>query len=81
MERYQLPVYALAYRTTQNRADAEDIAQEVFVRVYRSLKTFRRASSLKTWLFQITTNLLIDQLRKAQPPVELFLLQPRIKRR
>lgn len=64
VERYHLPVYHLAYRMTQNRADAEDIAQEVFVRAYRSLKTFRRASSLKTWLFQIAINLSIDHQRR-----------------
>lgn len=64
VERYHLPVYHLAYRMTQNRADAEDLAQEVFVRAYRSLKGFRRASSLKTWLFQITINLSIDRQRR-----------------
>lgn len=64
VERYHLPVYHLAYRMTQNRADAEDLAQEVFVRAYRSLKGFRRASSLKTWLFQITINLSIDHQRR-----------------
>ena len=64
VERYHLPVYHLAYRMTQNRADAEDIAQEVFVRAYRSLKGFRRASSLKTWLFKIVINLSIDHQRR-----------------
>jgi len=48
VDRYHLPVYHLAYRLTQDRAEAEDLAQEVFIRAYRSLQGFRRASSLKT---------------------------------
>lgn len=72
IERYHLPVYHLAYRMTQNRADAEDITQEVFVKAYRSLHGFHRASSLKTWLFRIAMNLVIDQRRKAQLPADLF---------
>ncbi len=72
VEHYQRPVYDLAYRMTQNRADAEDLTQEVFVKAYRSLHHFHRASSLKTWLFRIAMNLAIDQRRKAQPPLFLF---------
>jgi RNA polymerase sigma-70 factor, ECF subfamily len=53
MERYHRPVYQFAYRLTGDRDAAEDLAQEVFVRAYRGLSGFRRASSLKTWLFRI----------------------------
>lgn len=74
VERYQIPVYRLAYRMTGNRADAEDIAQEAFVRAFRSLPGFRRASSLKTWLFRIAINLALDHRRRhdaaGQPTLE-----------
>jgi len=73
VERYHLPVYHLVYRLTHQRGDAEDLAQEVFLRAYRSLRSFRRASSLKTWLFQIAINLWRDHRRKARPPLELPL--------
>ncbi len=71
VERYHLPVFHLAYRMIQDRDDAEDLTQEVFVKAYRSLSQFRRASSLKTWLFRITMNLAIDQHRKVKPPAAL----------
>lgn len=61
MERYHRPVYQFAYRLTGHRATAEDIAQEVFVRAYRGLRGFRRASSLKTWLFRIAIRVAGEQ--------------------
>jgi len=61
MERYHRPVYQFAYRLTQNRATAEDVAQEVFVRAYRGLSGFRRASSLQTWLLRIAIRVASDQ--------------------
>jgi RNA polymerase sigma-70 factor (ECF subfamily) len=70
VDRYHLPVFHLAYRLTGNRADAEDLTQEVFVRAYRSLADFRRASSLKTWLFRIATNLWHDTWRRRRPVPE-----------
>lgn len=71
VERYHLPVYQFAYRLTQDRADAEDLSQEVFLRAYRSLSGFHRASSLKTWLFQIALNLWRDGRRKPRESVEM----------
>jgi RNA polymerase sigma-70 factor (ECF subfamily) len=68
VERYHLPLYRLAYRLAQERAAAEDLTQEVFLRAYRALGGFRRASSLKTWLFQIALNCWRDGRRKAPPP-------------
>jgi RNA polymerase sigma-70 factor (ECF subfamily) len=75
VERHQRPVYSLIYRMTRNTADAEELAQEVFVRAYRSLRDFRRASGLKTWLFRIAINLSIDHLRRARRAPE-FLPPP-----
>ena len=56
-------VYRLAYRLTGNKYDAEDLTQEVFVRVFRSLENFK-PGTLDGWLHRITTNLFLDQARR-----------------
>lgn len=56
VERYSADVGALANRLLGWPGDVEDVTQEVFLAVYRSLKRFRRECSLRTWLFTITTN-------------------------
>jgi RNA polymerase sigma-70 factor (ECF subfamily) len=49
---------------TGNPEDAEDLAQETFIRVYTHLRAFRGGSSLKTWILKIATNLALDQMRR-----------------
>jgi RNA polymerase sigma-70 factor (ECF subfamily) len=56
-------VYRLAYRLTGNPHDAEDLTQEVFVRVFRSLSTYQ-PGTFEGWLHRITTNLFLDQARR-----------------
>ncbi len=56
-------VYRLAYRLTGNRHDAEDLTQEVFVRVFRSLSTYS-PGTFEGWLHRITTNLFLDGARR-----------------
>ncbi|RPF27646.1 RNA polymerase sigma factor SigE [Georgenia muralis] len=56
-------VYRLAYRLTGNRADAEDLTQETFVRVFRSLHSYQ-PGNFDGWLHRITTNLFLDQARR-----------------
>jgi RNA polymerase sigma-70 factor (ECF subfamily) len=58
-------VYRLAYRLTGNPHDAEDLTQEVFVRVFRRLSTYR-PGTLEGWIHRITTNLFLDQARRRQ---------------
>ncbi len=58
-------VYRLAYRLTGNKHDAEDLTQEVFVRVFRSLNTYT-PGTFQGWLHRITTNLFLDQARRKQ---------------
>lgn len=58
-------VYRLAYRLTGNRQDAEDLTQDVFVRVFRSIHTFQ-PGTLEGWLHRITTNLFLDGARRRQ---------------
>jgi RNA polymerase sigma factor (sigma-70 family) len=58
-------VYRLAYRLTGNKHDAEDLTQEVFVRVFRSLAQYT-PGNFEGWLHRITTNLFLDQARRRQ---------------
>ena len=58
-------VYRLAYRLTGNRPDAEDLTQEVFVRVFRSLASYQ-PGTFEGWLHRITTNLFLDHARRKQ---------------
>ncbi|AIG64349.1 RNA polymerase sigma factor SigE [Corynebacterium atypicum] len=55
-------VYRLAYRLSGNKHDAEDLTQETFMRVFRSLKSYR-AGAFRGWLHRITTNLFLDMVR------------------
>lgn len=61
--RYQNRVFNLAYRLLGDYEEAKDMAQEAFVRAYRSLKSFREESSFYTWLYRIVTNLCKNKLR------------------
>lgn len=58
-------VYGLAYRLTGNQQDAEDLTQETFMRVFRSLKSYR-PGTFEGWLHRITTNLFLDMVRHRQ---------------
>jgi RNA polymerase sigma-70 factor (ECF subfamily) len=54
--RYQQPVYNLVYRLLSDPADANDVVQEVFLKVFRNIGLFRSQSSLKTWIYRIAVN-------------------------
>ena len=58
-------VYRLAYRLSGNRADAEDLTQETFVRVFKSLAEYT-PGTFEGWLHRITTNLFLDMVRRRQ---------------
>jgi len=64
VERYKKKVYYLALDMAGNAVDAEDISQEVFLKVFRSFETFNRGAKLGSWLYRITYNACIDHLRK-----------------
>jgi RNA polymerase sigma-70 factor, ECF subfamily len=63
VERYQNSLLNYAHRYTGDRAAAEDISQEVFLRVFKAAKDYQPLSSFKTWLFKIATNLCLNELR------------------
>lgn len=64
---YQDRVYSLSLRLTGSAQDAEDLAQEVFVKAYRYISTFRSDSDFGTWLHRIAVNTWLNQRRKIQP--------------
>ena len=64
--RYKAKIYNYVYRMTGSSEDAEDLTQEVFIRMYTSIDSFRGQSSLNTWLFRIAGNLCIDRFRRAK---------------
>lgn len=68
IDKYKNLVFNLAYRMTCNLQDAEDISQEVFIRVYKSLSNFNPRYKFSTWLYQMTLNLCRDRFRKGKIP-------------
>ena len=64
VERHQSKVFSIIYGIVRSRNDAEDISQQVFTKVYFSIKNFDLRSSLLTWIYKITVNECYDYLRK-----------------
>src|SRR5437867_4070729 len=64
VEAHRRSVYRLAYRLLGNHADADDLAQDAFLRVYRSLGHFRGESSFRTWITRIVLNLAADRRKE-----------------
>lgn len=60
-----VPVFTVAYRITKNREDAEDVMQEVFIKLF-TFPVEERIKNIRAWLFRITHNLAIDKLRKSR---------------
>src|SRR5579862_3577213 len=61
--KYHRPMIAFMYRMCRNQALAEELAQEVFLRVYRSRKTYAAEAKFTTWLYRIATNLAVNHAR------------------
>ncbi len=64
IKRYLKPIYSFVYKNVGDSAATEDITQEVFVKMWKNLKKFKRGSSFKSWIFTIAKNTAIDFLRK-----------------
>ncbi len=67
VRRWQSPLINLAYRFCRDRGRAEEMAQEAFLRAYRSLSAWRKDAVFSTWLFALATNLYCTELRRIPP--------------
>ena len=63
LQRYRIPLVNFLYRMVRDSAQAEDLAQEVFLRVYRARKDYAPSAKFTTWLFRIATNLALNSIR------------------
>lgn len=75
---YEKPIFNYILRMVRDRADAEDLTQEVFVKIYQGLSDFRGDAKLSTWIYRVATNLCLDhfkkksfQLKKKTAPLEI----------
>ena len=75
VEQYQDLVYNTALGIVQNESDAEDVAQEVFIQVYRSIGSFKSEAKLSTWIYRITTTRALDLLRARKSKKRFGLLK------
>jgi RNA polymerase sigma-70 factor (ECF subfamily) len=64
VDKYKQPVSNMAYRMLRDATEAEDLAQNVFVQVYRSASRYRASSKFSTWLFTIARNLCLNEIRR-----------------
>src|SRR5258705_38067 len=64
VRRYERPVFALLFRMVRDRALAEDLAQETFIKVLNGLKSYRAEFKFSSWIFKVANNAAIDHLRK-----------------
>ena len=67
VERYQRDVYRLCYRYVNNHQDADDMAQETFLRAYRAIRAFRGDSAFATWLYRIAVNTCLNFRASRKP--------------
>lgn len=70
VERHRRSVYLLCYRFVSNHEDASDLSQDVFLRAYRGLRSFRGQSSLATWLYRIGVNVCLNRVSAKKLPSE-----------
>jgi len=67
VEKFRRPLVSFMYRMAHNQAVAEELAQEVFLRVYRSRHTYAADAKFTTWLYRIATNLAVNYARDSKP--------------
>lgn len=79
VQKYRRPMISFMYRMARNTAAAEDLAQEVFLRVYRSKASYEASAKFTTWLYRIATNLAVNHARDTRherPEVQVSLDEP-----
>src|SRR5215217_5489123 len=73
IRRYQERIYATVYHMTSNHEDANDLAQEAFIKAFRALKSFKGGSSFYTWVYRIAVNKTINFLKQRKNKSQLSL--------
>jgi RNA polymerase sigma factor RpoE len=73
VRRYQERIYATVYHMTSNHEDANDLAQETFIKAFRALKSFKGDSSFYTWIYRIAVNKTINFLKQRKNRVQMSL--------
>jgi RNA polymerase sigma-70 factor (ECF subfamily) len=73
VQRYEKRVFNFAYRMAGNYDDANDVAQEAFIRVFNSISTFRGDANFTTWLYRIVTNVYLDERKKQKAHLQSSL--------
>jgi RNA polymerase sigma-70 factor, ECF subfamily len=79
VQKYRRPMVSFMYRMARNAAAAEDLAQEVFLRVYRSRETYEASAKFTTWLYRIATNLAVNHARDTRherPEMQVSIDEP-----
>ena len=79
VQKYRRPMVSFMFRMARNAAAAEDLAQEVFLRVYRSRETYEASAKFTTWLYRIATNLAVNHARDTRherPEAQVSLDEP-----
>lgn len=79
VQKYRRPMVSFMFRMARNAAAAEDLAQEVFLRVYRSRENYEASAKFTTWLYRIATNLAVNHARDTRherPEVQVSLDEP-----
>ena len=67
VERHKAMVFTISLRITEQREDAEEVAQDVFLKMYQALNTFKGSSKFSTWLYSIAYNMAVSHVRKSRP--------------
>jgi RNA polymerase sigma factor (sigma-70 family) len=73
VRRYQERIYGTIYHMTSNHEDANDLAQESFIKAYHALKSFKGGSSFYTWLYRIAVNKTINHLKQRKNRIQMSL--------
>ena len=73
VQRYQERIYATVYHMTSNHEDANDLAQDSFIKAFQALKSFKGGSSFYTWLYRIAVNKTINFLKQRKNRIHMSL--------
>ena len=75
---YEKDIYNIAYRMFGNSQDAEDIAQEVCIKIYNKIRLYNKKSRFYTWIYRITVNTCIDEIRKKSNSTQFIYIDERL---